>query len=109
MQHRDPIMVLFLSLITLGIYALVWFVRTKNEMNTRGAQIPTAWLLIIPLVGYYWLWKFCEGVDVVTNKEMGAAIAFLLVIVLDIIGMAIIQDKLNKVAGQPSLAVKSRT
>jgi len=42
MQHRDPIMVFFLSLITFGIYALVWYVRTKNEMNAKGAQIPTA-------------------------------------------------------------------
>ncbi len=100
MQHRDPIMVFFLSLITFGIYALVWYVRTKNEMNAKGAQIPTAWLLIIPFVSYFWLWKFCEGVDVVTNKEMGAGIAFLLVLFLGIIGMAIIQDKLNKVASQ---------
>ena len=98
MQHRGPVMVFFLSLITFGIYELVWFVKTKNEMNTKGAKIPTAWLLIIPLIGYFWLWKFCEGVEVVTNKEMGAGVAFLLVFFLGIIGTAIIQDKLNKVA-----------
>ena len=98
MKHRDPIMVFFLSLITFGIYSLVWFVKTKNEMNTKGAKIPTAWLLIIPLINYLWLWKFSEGVELVTNKEMGAAVAFLLVFVLGVIGMAIIQDKLNKVA-----------
>ncbi len=98
MQHRGPVMVLFLSLITFGIYSLVWFVKTKNEMNTKGAKIPTAWLLIIPLIDYFWLWKFCEGVEVVTNKEMGAGVAFLLVFFLGVIGMAIIQNKLNKVA-----------
>jgi len=91
-------MVFFLSLITFGIYSLVWYVKTKNEMNTKGAKIPTAWLLIIPLINYLWLWKFCEGVELVTNKEMGAGVAFLLVFVLGVIGMAIIQDKLNKVA-----------
>lgn len=98
MQHRGPVMVFFLSLITFGIYSLVWFVKTKNEMNTKGAKIPTAWLLIIPLIDYFWLWKFCEGVEVVTNKEMGAGVAFLLVFFLGVIGMAIIQNKLNKVA-----------
>jgi len=98
MKHRDPIMVFFLPLITFGIYSLVWYVKTKNEMNTKGADIPTAWLLIFPLINLFWLWKFCEGVEVVTNKEMGAGVALLLVFFLGIIGMAIIQDKLNKVA-----------
>ena len=69
MQHRNPIMVILLSLITLGIYTLVWSARTKNEMNAKGAQIPTAWLLIIPFVSYFWLWKFSEGVEVVTSKK----------------------------------------
>lgn len=100
MRHRDPIMVFFLSLITFGIYCLVWYVKTKNEMNTKGAKIPTAWLIIIPLINYFWLWKFCEGVEVVTNKEMGTGVAFLLVFFLGVVGMAIIQDKLNKVATQ---------
>ena len=100
MRHRDPIRVFFLSLITLGIYCLVWYVKTKNEMNTRGAKIPTAWLIIIPLINYFWLWKFCEGVEMVTNKEMGAGVAFLLIFFLGVIGMAIIQDKLNNVATQ---------
>ncbi len=98
MQHRNPIMVIFLSLITLGIYTLVWSVRTKDEMNTKGAQIPTAWLSVIPLVDYFWLWKFSEGVEVVTSKKMSAAVAFCLLFFLGVIGMAIIQDKLNQVA-----------
>ena len=98
MQHRNPIMVIFLSLITLGIYDLVWSVRTKNEMNTKGAQLPTAWLSIIPFVSYFWLWKFSEGVEAVTGKRMSAAVAFCLLLFLGIVGMAIIQDKLNQVA-----------
>ncbi len=98
MQHRDPIMVILLSIITLGIYSLFWYVATKNEMNTKGAQIPTAWLIIIPFVNIWWYWKFCEGVEVVTNKGMGVAVAFLLLWLLGIIGQAIIQNELNKVA-----------
>jgi len=98
MQHRNPIMVIFLPLITLGIYTLVWSVKTKNEMNAKGAQIPTAWLLIIPIVNDFWLWKFSEGVEVVTSKQMSAGVAFVLQFFLGVIGMAIIQDKLNKVS-----------
>ena len=98
MQHRDPIMVILLSIITLGIYGLFWYVVTKNEMNTKGAQIPTAWLIIIPFVNIWWYWKFCEGVELVTNKGMGVAVAFLLLWLLGAIGEAIIQNELNKVA-----------
>jgi len=98
MQHRDPIMVILLSIITFGIYYLVWLVTTKNQMNTKGAQIPTAWLLIIPLVNIWWYWRFCEGVELVTNKGMQTVIAFLLLWLLGVIGIAIIQNELNKVA-----------
>ncbi len=98
MQHRDPIMVILLSIITLGIYSLFWYVTTKNEMNAKGAQIPTAWLIIIPFVNIWWYWKFCEGVELVTNKAMGVAVAFLLLWLLGAIGEAIIQSELNKVA-----------
>jgi hypothetical protein len=53
MKKRSPIAVLFLPIITFGIYVLVWYVKTKDEMNTLGASLPTAWLLIIPLANIY--------------------------------------------------------
>lgn len=98
MQHRNPIMVILLSIITFGTYYIFWLVITKIQMNTKGAQIPTAWLLIIPLVNIYWLWKFSEGVELVTKKGMQTVIAFLLLWLLDILGAAIVQNELNKVA-----------
>ncbi|MDE3059103.1 MAG: DUF4234 domain-containing protein, partial [Bacteroidota bacterium] len=56
MKKRKPIAVFFLPFITLGIYSIVWYVSTKTEMKQRGADIPTAWLLIIPIADLYWLW-----------------------------------------------------
>ena len=50
MKKRNPIAVLLLPFITFGIYAIVWMVKTKGEMVAKGAEIPTAWLIIIPLV-----------------------------------------------------------
>lgn len=100
MRYRNPLASILLSIITLGIYSLVWLVSTKNQMNTKGAQIPTAWLLIIPFANIYWYWKFSEGVELVTNEKMGTGVAFLLMWFLGIIGMAIIQSELNKVATQ---------
>ncbi len=98
MKERSPALVLVFSIITLGIYAIVWMVKTKNEMNRSGANIPTAWLIIIPIVSIWWMWKYSEGVETVTNKEMSGPIAFILLFLLSIIGMAIIQVNFNKVA-----------
>ena len=98
MTHRNPISVVLLPIVTLGIYYLVWYVSTKNEMNERGANIPTAWLLIIPIVNWFWMWEFSKGVEVVTNKGMGAGSAFVLLLFLGTIGGAIVQSNLNKVA-----------
>ena len=98
MEYRSPVMVFFVSLITFGIYGLVWYVKTKNEMNAKGAQIPTAWLIIIPIANIYWLWRYAQGVEFVTSKEMSAATAFILMFLLGIIGMAIVQSKFNSVS-----------
>lgn len=101
MQNRNPAAVFFLSLITLGIYAVVWSVKTKNEMNKLGSDIPTAWLLIIPIVSIYWEWRYSKGVEKVTNGKTSSALSFLLLFFLGIIGMAILQNEFNKVSAAP--------
>jgi len=98
MTQRNPITVSVLSLVTFGIYYIVWLVKTKGEMNTKGAEIPTAWLLIIPFVNIYWFWKYCQGVEKVTAGQTSAPVAFLLLWLLSIIGQAIVQDGFNKAA-----------
>lgn len=98
MKHRSPIAVALLSLVTLGIYSLYWLVKTKDEMNKRGANIPTAWLIIIPFVSIWWTWKYSEGVEQVTNNKMSTVIAFILLFLLGSIGEAIVQHTFNESA-----------
>ena len=98
LTKRDPIMILVFTIITFGIYGIYWYVKTKLEMNEAGADIPTAWLIIIPIISIWWMWKFSEGVEQVTDNEMSGPIAFLLLFLLGFIGTAIIQSYLNKVA-----------
>ena len=78
MKRRNPLAVFILPFVTLGIYSIVWYVSTKEEMNTKGAQIPTAWLIIIPFVNLYWLWVYAKGVEKVTNGASSAVVDFLL-------------------------------
>ena len=90
-------MVILLSMFTFGIYGLYWYVSTKTEMNEEGANIPTAWLLIIPLANIFWLWKYCEGAATVTGK-MSAIGLFLLEIIFAPAAIWIIQSGLNEKA-----------
>jgi len=102
MKQRSPAAVFLLSLITFGIYALVWEVKTKGELNAQGADIPTAWLLIIPLANLYWIWKYSQGVEKVSNGQISAVLTLILMLLLSIVGYAILQSEFNKLGTQPA-------
>jgi hypothetical protein len=91
-------LVFLLPCITCGIYGLIWYVSTKEEMKARGAEIPTAWLLIVPFANIYWFWQYAMGVQKVTGGTTSAGADFCLRLFLGPIGMAITQSALNKVA-----------
>lgn len=109
MKKRSPLAVVLLTLVTLGIYGIYWEVSTKIEMNARGTKIPTAWLLIVPLVNIWWLWKYSEGVEQTINGQMPAVLVFLLMFFTGVIGIAILQHYFNSVEGGPVIASASGT
>jgi uncharacterized protein DUF4234 len=108
MKQRSVVAVVLLSLFTFGIYPIIWLVKTKGEMVTQGADIPTAWLLIVPIANIYWTWKWAGGVDHVTRSKMSQPITFIMVYVLSIIGIAIVQDSLNKAAAAPGFLPRAQ-
>ena len=96
MKHRSPAAPLLLPLITLGIYSLVWYAKTKSEMNRANqGRIPTLWLIIIPFVSIWWLWRYAVGVKEFTQGAFGAGAAFWLNLLLGPIGNAIVQSGFN--------------
>ena len=104
MKNRQPVVVLLLTLITCGIYGIYWYVSTKTEMKRLGADIPTAWLIIIPFVNLWWLWRWAKGVELVTKGAWGAVPAFLLCCLISIVGIPLTQSYLNKVGPPPPAA-----
>lgn len=123
--YRHPFSVLFLSIFTGGIYGLIWFVKTSKEMNRQGATIPTP-LIIAPFIlvffllcanflpdnilvnilfglmylslsfAYlYFLWRYAWGVAFVTGYRSQLEY-FLVLLFLNLIGMAIVQNDFNK-------------
>jgi hypothetical protein len=97
---RSVASVIILSIVTIGIYMIVWNVKTKREMVTAGADIPTSWLMIVPIANIYWMWKFAGGVEHVTGGKLSQAVSFLLMVigngVIPLLGTAVIQAELNK-------------
>ena len=97
MTKKNPFIVFLLCFITFGIYPIVWFVKAGREMRVRDAQVPTAWLMIIPFVSIYWFWKWCAAVGKDTGGSMHGLIAAILLLFLGPIGIAIVQSQFNKV------------
>jgi hypothetical protein len=95
MTKRSVVAVIVLSFVTFGLYSLYWFVKTKDEMVARGADVPTGWLLIVPIANIFWQWKWSQGVEHVTRGKSGAPVTFLLIFLLPLIGMAILQSTFN--------------
>lgn len=51
MKHRNPLAVVGLSIITLGIYDLYWLSVTRKELNSKTRhKVPTVWLLVSPII-----------------------------------------------------------
>lgn len=97
-QKRNVVAVYLLTIITFGIYGIYWEVKTKEEINSLGADIPTAWLLIIPIANIYWLYKYAEGYSNVVKKDNNGILWFIVFWLITIIMPAIVQSDLNKIA-----------
>ncbi len=108
MTKRSPVTIVLLTLVTFGIWGLVWQVQTKTEMNkSYAAGIPTAWLILVPFVGaLYWLWKWSEGAEKATG--MSTISVFLLMILVPIVGIPVMVSKFNDAKPAMPLAGISR-
>ena len=100
-KERNPVLVAVLGLVTFGIYAIYWLYSTKKEMVGLGAQIPTFFLIIIPIVNIYWIYKYSMGAaQVAKKKDNSGLIYFILWIIIFPVAMYLIQTELNKRAGK---------
>lgn len=111
-QKRDIAVAVILSIVTCGIYGLVWFIRIVDDLNT-AAQTPedtsAGMIILLTLVtcgiyGYIWLYKAGDKVDKIRTMNGEAAqnssLVYLLLCIfgLSIVTYCLIQTELNKVA-----------
>lgn len=96
-KYRNIFLVYLFTIITFGIYTIYWFVSTKRDINSLGAKIPTAWLMIIPIVNIYWMFKYLQGYTKVMKKDNGFLIVLIAVcLALGFLIPGIIQYGLNQ-------------
>ena len=108
-EKRSIALIYIYSILTLGLYFLYWEIKTKNEMNkTFHADIPTGWLLIIPLVNIYWLYRYTECFVTKVKGEKDVALWFLVFFIAGIIMPWIVQTELNNLVDNPQLIQKKQ-
>lgn len=97
--RRSLFKMFVLMILTLGIYVIYWLVVTKRELNTAGAHIPTAWLIIIPFVNLYFLYKFAQGFTTFILEKRTYPITLLLVMLINLpITVLVSQWYMNKIS-----------
>jgi hypothetical protein len=97
-QRRSAVICIILSIVTFGIYGIYWAVKTKDEINSLGAKIPTAWLVIVPFVNIYFAYKYAEGFATYVLKDKNTIAWFLLYIIIPPVAAILVQLELNKYA-----------
>lgn len=95
-KKRNPVWVVIFSIITLGIYFVYWFVKTKEEIKSLGADIPSAWLLIVPIGNLYLLYKYLDGFSQYVKKDNNGVLWFLVAVTVFPFIPVIVQIELNK-------------
>lgn len=65
-------------------------------MNRLGAEIPTGFLLIIPIANLYWMYKYTDALGEYVKKDGNGIMYFIVSIFLPIIIPAIAQSGINE-------------
>ncbi len=104
-QERNPIVVILLSIVTCGIFALYWHFATAKEMNELG-KLDTSAGLIVGLffcgpAALFSIWKHANGISDLSNGEQSAGLLFVIALVFAPAYQFMAQTELNKHA-QPS-------
>ena len=95
-KKRNPAIIVIYSIITAGIYFIYWAVKTKEEIRSLGADIPTMWLMIVPIGNVYLLYKYCDGFSQYVKKDNQGLLWFLVSLVCFPVLPVIVQIELNK-------------
>lgn len=89
-----------LFVVTLGLYGLYWYYQANSQLvaGTDAEFNPAVRVLLslIPLVGLYWSWQFCDDMEGVTGHS--GALLFVLYLFFMPAAWFLIQTGINETA-----------
>lgn len=112
-KNRSIGVCILLSIVTCGIYGIIWLVQMVDELNaaagetnaTSGIMVFLLSLVTCNIYSWYWFYKAGELVNRASGTRGGAqdqnrGILYLILSILglNIVSMALIQDELNKLS-----------
>ncbi len=97
MENRSIAKMVVLGIVTLGLYFIAWVVWTAAEMRKKGAEIPTTWLIIVPIANIYWYWMYYQAAEKVTNGGVNGTMMFIISLLIPYVPFLIVQSEFNKV------------
>lgn len=101
MTQKSPVTVWILSIVTFGIYGLLWLRACKHEMNAKyNAGIPTTFLLIVPIANLFYMWKWAGGAEKANGGKYSQVISFLLFLVPFAFGIFLHQSAFNEASAR---------
>ncbi len=107
-KRRNPWGVFGLSIITFGIYYIVWWYKINNEMNNLGVQCnPTSSVLAITIGAFVFVPPFISAYTTAdrirraqertnASERIIPVLALLLLVVVSIFAVPYYQSQLNK-------------
>ena len=110
-MNRNIVTAILLSIVTCGIYGLIWQVNLDKELNemagtpeqAKGWMVVVLTLITCGIYGWIWIYKMGEKVDIIkTNAGQPAGSNTVLFLVLQICGLGIVnycimQNTINSV------------
>lgn len=105
-ENKNIALCIVLSIVTCGIYGIVWFIslnddvnRVSNEPNpTSGGIAFLLTLVTCGIYGFYWAYKQGEKLDRAENNNSSSGVLYIVLTFfgLGIVAYALMQDRLNK-------------
>ena len=103
MKQRNIFLCIILTILTCGIYGLVWLWCLNNELrvaNNRKTNSGTNFLFSILTCGIFflvWNYKLGEEVEDAGGKNEGVVYLILSLFGLSLIALALVQSQVNKI------------
>lgn len=109
-EKRGVALAIVLSIVTCGIYGIIWFIKLTDEVNyvsnrtndTSGGMAFLFTLITCGIYGWVWYYKMGEKLDeAYVSRGMPAQSRGILYLILGLFGLGIVsyalmQDSLNK-------------